>query len=134
MYGWRSCVSILFVVLHIAQVGKEVHGSTTDAASNMRSAFESFEGASCVDHKIQNALKTASKSAFIEKLEKACRGIVNHFRRSQKVCMCTRLCHHLRICTKLLLLFHPCRLLIISVLYAKTLHGQTPAPLLDGEV
>ena len=52
----------------------------------MKSAFDSFEGASCVDHKIQNALKTASKSTFIEKLEKACRGIVNHFRRSTKVC------------------------------------------------
>ena len=88
MYGKRSCVSSLFAVHRIVQVGKEVHGSTTDAASNMRLAFESFEGASCVDHKIQNALKTASKSAFIEKLEKACRGIVNHFRRSQKVCMC----------------------------------------------
>ena len=69
------------------QVGKEVHGSTLDAASNMRVAFDSFEGASCVDHKIQNGLKTASKSTFIEKLEKACRGIVNHFRRSQKVCI-----------------------------------------------
>ena len=64
-----------------------MHGSTTDAASNMKLAFDSFEGASCVDHKIQNALKTASKSTFIEKLEKACRGIVNHFRRSQKVCI-----------------------------------------------
>ena len=88
MYGKRSCVSTLFAVQRIVQVGKEVHGSTTDAASNMRLAFESFEGASCVDQKIQNALKTASKSTFIEKLEKACRGIVNHFRRSEKVCMC----------------------------------------------
>ena len=64
-----------------------MHGSTTDAASNMKLAFESFEGASCVDHKIQNALKTACKSNFVEKLEKSCRGIVNHFRRSTKVCL-----------------------------------------------
>jgi hypothetical protein len=53
----------------------------------MKLAFESFEGAACVDHKIHNALKTASKSIFIEKLEKACRGIINHFRRSTKVCI-----------------------------------------------
>jgi hypothetical protein len=71
--------------MHFAQIGKEVHGSITDQASNMKLAFESFEGATCVDHKIQNALKTATKSSFIEKLEKACRGIINHFRRSTKV-------------------------------------------------
>ena len=67
------------------QVGDEVHGSTTDQASNMKLAFESFEGSTCIDHKIQNALKSASKIPYIEKLEKACRGIVNHFRRSNKV-------------------------------------------------
>jgi len=71
--------------VHDAKVGNEVHGSTTDAASNMKLAIELFEGASCVDHKIQNALKTTSKSTFIEKLEKACRGIANYFYRSNKV-------------------------------------------------
>jgi len=39
-------------IVHDAKVGNEVHGSTTNAASNMKVAFESFEGASCVDHKI----------------------------------------------------------------------------------
>ena len=79
-----SC-SLHTFTMYVAQDGKEVHGSTTDQASNMKLAFESFEGATCVDHKIQNALKTASKSIFIEKLEKACRSIINQFRRSTKV-------------------------------------------------
>jgi len=92
-------LSNLFACQHIVQMGKEAHGSTSDAASNMRDAFESFEGASCFDHKIQNALKTSSKSTFIEKLARACRGIVNPFRRSHKVCICTGLGQQLFIFT-----------------------------------
>jgi len=99
MYGWRSWSPKLFAGQHIVHMGKEVHGSPTDATSNMRVAFESFEGACCVDHNIQTALKTSSKSTFIEKLERACRGIVNHSRRSHKVCIFTGLGQYLLICT-----------------------------------
>ena len=51
----------------------------------MTKALETFEGAPCVDHKIQNAMKHASRGAFITQLEKSCRGMVAHFRRSSKV-------------------------------------------------
>jgi hypothetical protein len=60
-------------------------GATTDQASTMVKALGDFEGAPCVDHKIQNALKHASKGDFIQNVEKKCRGIVAHFRRSSKV-------------------------------------------------
>lgn len=56
-----------------------------DEASSMTKALKDFEGAPCVDHKIQNAMKTAAKDNFFQTLEKRCRGIVAHFRRSQKV-------------------------------------------------
>ena len=62
-----------------------VMGATSDQASSMTKALETFEGAPCVDHKIQNAMKHASRGAFITQLEKSCRGMVAHFRRSSKV-------------------------------------------------
>ena len=62
-----------------------MQGSTSDQASSMVGALKDFEGAPCVDHKIQNAMKYASKSNFISGVEKSCRGIVAHFRRSGKV-------------------------------------------------
>ena len=60
-------------------------GSTSDQASTMTLALQDFEGAPCVDHKIQNALKHASRGEFISLVEKKCRGVVAHFRRSNKV-------------------------------------------------
>ncbi len=51
----------------------------------MTGALKDFEGAPCVDHKLQNAMKHASRGAFISGVEKSCRGIVAHFRRSGKV-------------------------------------------------
>ncbi len=62
-----------------------VMGATFDQASSMTKALETFEGAPCVDHKIQNAMKHASRGAFITQLEKSCRGMGAHFRRSSKV-------------------------------------------------
>ena len=62
-------------------------GSTSDQAAPMVRALLDFEGAPCVDHKIQNALKHASKGDLIQRVEKKCRGIVAHFRRSNKVMM-----------------------------------------------
>ncbi len=62
-----------------------VMGATSDQASSMTKALGTFEGAPCVDHKIQNAMKHASRGAFITQLEKSCRGMVAHFRRSSKV-------------------------------------------------
>ena len=62
-----------------------VMGATSDQASSMTKALETFEGAPCVDHKIQNAMKHASRGAFITQLEKSCRGMVAHFKRSSKV-------------------------------------------------
>jgi hypothetical protein len=62
-------------------------GSTSDQASSMIAALATFEGAPCVDHKIQNAMKHASRGTFITQLEKSCRGMVAHFRRSTKVNM-----------------------------------------------
>ena len=75
MFGWISCI----------QVATCVMGATSDQASSMTKALETFEGAPCVDHKIQNAMKHASRGAFITQLEKSCRGLVAHFRRSSKV-------------------------------------------------
>ena len=51
----------------------------------MIGALKDFEGAPCVDHKIQNAMKHVSKSNFISRVEKSCRGILAHFRRPRKV-------------------------------------------------
>ena len=51
----------------------------------MTKTFETFEGMPCVDHKIQNTMKHASREAFITQLEKSCRGMMTHFRRSSKV-------------------------------------------------
>ncbi len=62
-----------------------MQGSTSDQASSMTCALTDFEGASCVDHKLPNAMKHASRGAFIFGVEKFCRGIVAHFRRSGKV-------------------------------------------------
>ena len=63
-----------------------VMGATSDQASSMTKALETFGGAPCVDHKLQNdAMKHASRGAFITQLEKSCRGMVAHFRRSSKV-------------------------------------------------
>ena len=67
-------------------VGKECFGSTVDEASSMTKAFIGFEGAPCVCHKIQNALKTAAKTEFMEQLDSTnLRGMCSHFRRSDKV-------------------------------------------------
>ena len=66
-------------------VGKACFGSTVDEASVMTKAFEGFEGAPCVCHKIQNALKTAAKTEFMLDLDRRIRGIATHFRRSDKV-------------------------------------------------
>ena len=66
-------------------VGKECFGSTVDEASSMTKAFVGFEGAPCVCHKIQNALKTAAKTDFMEQLDSNLRGMCSHFRRSDKV-------------------------------------------------
>jgi hypothetical protein len=61
-------------------------GATSDQASSMTKALETFEGATCVDHKIQNDMKHASRGAFITQLEKSCRGMmVAHFKKSSKV-------------------------------------------------
>jgi hypothetical protein len=60
-------------------------GSKSDQASSMTKALETFEGAPCVAHKIQNAMKHASRGAFITQLENSCRGMLAHFRRSSKV-------------------------------------------------
>ncbi len=54
-------------------------------SSSMTGALKDCEGAPCVDHKIQNAMKHASRSSFISGVEKSCRGIVAHFRISGKV-------------------------------------------------
>ncbi len=51
----------------------------------MAGALKDFEGAPCVDRKIQNAMKHASMSNFISGDEKSCRGIVAHFRMYGKV-------------------------------------------------
>jgi hypothetical protein len=60
-------------------------GSTSYQASSMTKALETFERYLCVDHKIQNAMKHASRGTFITQLKKFCRGMVAHFRRSSKV-------------------------------------------------
>ena len=62
-----------------------VMGATSDQASSMTKALETFEGAPCVDHKIHNAIKHESRGVFITQLENTCRGMVAHFRRSSKV-------------------------------------------------
>ncbi len=62
-----------------------VMGATFDQASSMTKALETFEGAPCVDHEIQNGMKHTSRGAFITQLEKSCRGMVAHFKRSSKV-------------------------------------------------
>ena len=62
-----------------------MQGSTSHQASSITGALKDFEGAPCVDHKIQNAMKHALKSNFISGVEKSCRGIVAHFRRFGKV-------------------------------------------------
>jgi hypothetical protein len=65
-------------------VGDEVHGSTTDEGSNIKKAFKDFEGAPCTCHQLQNALKHSMKGDFMQTLERKVRGIVAHFRRSNK--------------------------------------------------
>ncbi len=60
-------------------------GATSDQASSMTKALETFEGAPCVDHKIQKAMKHANRGALRTQLEKSCRGMVTYFRRSSKV-------------------------------------------------
>ena len=69
----------------VDSVGKACFGSTVDEASSMTKAFEGFEGAPCVCHKINNALKTAAKTEFMTDLDKRLKGIASHFRRSEKV-------------------------------------------------
>ena len=66
-------------------VGDFVHGCTSDEASNMVKALWDIEGGPCRCHKIQNSLKFAMKGDKIQAVEKKCRGIVAHFRRSDKV-------------------------------------------------
>ncbi len=62
-----------------------MQGSISDKASSMIGTLNDFEGAPCVDHKLPNAIKHASRGAFIFVFEKSYRGIVAHFRRSGKV-------------------------------------------------
>ena len=69
---------------NIDTVGQEIHASTADEGSNVVKALKSFEGAGCADHKLQNAMETASRGDVITTLTKKCRGIVAHFRRSNK--------------------------------------------------
>ncbi len=71
--------------IYVVYVGSMVTGATYDQASSMTKALDTFEVALCVDHKIQNAMKHASRGAFITQLEKSCRGMVAHFRRASKV-------------------------------------------------
>ena len=87
--------------------GEECFGSTVDEASVMTKAFSGFEGAPCVCHKINNALKTAAKTEFMLDLDSRVRGVASHFRRSDKVnsctcvspllCLCNLLCYFLVI-------------------------------------
>jgi hypothetical protein len=49
-YGYGCNYAVTIDDVH---VGKEIHASIVDVASNMKFAFESFEGARRVDHKIQ---------------------------------------------------------------------------------
>jgi len=72
------------IILYV-QVGACIQGSTLDQASSVIGALKNFEGALCVDHKIQKAMKHASKSNFISGVEKSWRGIIAHFRTSAKV-------------------------------------------------
>ena len=60
-------------------------GSTADQASSITKALKTFEGAPCVDHTIQNAMKHTYRGAFITKLKNGCRGMEAQFRRSSKV-------------------------------------------------
>ncbi len=55
-----------------------------------------FEGAPCVDHKIQNDVKHASRGSFITHLEKSCRGMVAYFKRNSNVIylLLTRITRH----------------------------------------
>ena len=69
---------------NIDTVGEEIHASTADEGSNVVKALKSFEGAGCADHKLQNAMEHASRGDVITTLTKKCRGIVAHFRRSNK--------------------------------------------------
>ena len=95
----------------IDTVGQEVHGSTTDQGSNMVKAFEKFEGAACVNHRLNNSLKCALEvpkiAAVVKKVRTSClvpdmiaknhlqcyhnascvhqvKGIAAHFHRSNK--------------------------------------------------
>jgi len=62
-----------------------VMGATSDQTSSMTKTLETFEGATCVDYKIKNSMKHASRGAFIAHLENLCHGMVAHFRISSKV-------------------------------------------------
>jgi len=77
-----SCFKSMYLFF---KVGSSVQGSTSDQASSTTGALNDFEGTSCVDHTLQNAMKHTSRGAFISGVEKSRRGIVAHFRRSGKV-------------------------------------------------
>ncbi len=61
-----------------------VMGAKSDQAGSITKALETFEGAPYVYHKIKNALNHASRGVSITMLEKSCRELVAHFRRSTK--------------------------------------------------
>ena len=65
----------------------------------MMLALKDFEGAPCRDQKIQNALKMACRGETISRVEKKARGIVAHFRRSDKVRNPRLLMHSFYYCT-----------------------------------
>ena len=65
--------------------GMECFGSTIDEASVMTKAFTGFEGAPCVCHKINNALKTAARTDFMLELDSRIKGVCRHFKTSEKV-------------------------------------------------
>jgi hypothetical protein len=72
------------------EIKSHVHGCTPDEGANMLKAWQIFEGAGCVCHRAQNALKTAIDADSRGKaLFAKVRGIVAHFHRSIKVtCLC----------------------------------------------
>lgn len=70
------------------EISARIHGCTPDEGANMLKAWRIFEGAGCVCHRAQNALKEAvDKDSDAQVLFKKMKGIVAHFHRSIKVCL-----------------------------------------------
>mmetsp|Transcript_11762 Transcript_11762/g.24667 ORF Transcript_11762/g.24667 Transcript_11762/m.24667 type:complete len:606 (-) Transcript_11762:440-2257(-) len=60
-----------------------IHKSCSDAASNMKSGWNDFDGDECVGHSIQTSAKKFLEHLEIAGVVKKGRGIAAHFRRSQ---------------------------------------------------